>query len=190
MNAMKGGTEVNERNLITQMKQGNTDAFKILYEEHVEYALRIASTIMKDHAAAPDVVQESFIKVYKNIHQFEVDRPFKPWFYQILLNECRRHMKKHKRVIPTELNENRDLPQCMDRYYVEEYESLYQAVQQLADHQRIPIILKYIEDLTEKQIAEILELNINTIKSRLFKGRKKLKYLLSQRRDHDETQSF
>jgi RNA polymerase sigma-70 factor (ECF subfamily) len=65
-----------------------------------------------------------------------------------------------------------------DNYLFEEYEDLYDAIQGLKDINRVPIILKYLNGFTEKEIAEILDINVNTLKSRLFKGRERLKKAL------------
>ena len=65
-----------------------------------------------------------------------------------------------------------------DRYHFEEYEDLYNAIQDLQEINRVPIILKYLNDFSEKEIAEILDININTLKSRLYKGRNRLKKAL------------
>ena len=67
-----------------------------------------------------------------------------------------------------------------DPYPFQEYEDLYQGIQNLDEIHRIPIILKYLQDFSEKEIAEILDLNINTLKSRLYKGRQKLKKFLEE----------
>ena len=67
-----------------------------------------------------------------------------------------------------------------DDYHFEEYEELYAAIEALSDIYRIPIILKYLNDFTEKEIGEILSLNINTVKTRLYRGRQKLKKSLEK----------
>ncbi|MDL1163476.1 sigma factor-like helix-turn-helix DNA-binding protein [Yersinia pestis] len=59
---------------------------------------------------------------------------------------------------------------------------MYEMVQRLDDQHRIPVILKYLNDFAEKDIADMMELNVNTVKSRLFKARKKLKEWMLQNR--------
>ena len=67
-----------------------------------------------------------------------------------------------------------------DEYKYEKYEELYKAIDCLEDAQRIPIILKYLSGFKEKEIASILGLNVNTVKSRLFKGKQKLKEMMDK----------
>ena len=79
------------------------------------------------------------------------------------------------RVVPSEISEERDLPSETDTYDFDRHGEVYEMVQRLDDQHRIPVILKYLNDVAEKDIADMMELNVNTVKSRLFKARKKLK---------------
>lgn len=168
-------------NLIFRVKEGDKRAFSILYDIYADYALRVATAITKSAADAADAVQETFIRVYRNIHSFDDTRPFKPWFYRILVNECNRIMKnKSKVILVDEYLENDSATSIEDNYHFEEYEELYDAIGRLNDINRIPVILKYLDDLTEKEIAQILELNLNTVKSRLYRGREQLKRILEE----------
>lgn len=179
----KGGNFLMEKELINKVKNGDRQAFKQLYDLHFDYAMRVATAVTKNQNTASDVVQETFIRVYKNIGDFDCDKAFKPWFYRILINECNRYLKKQAKVIPMEIDDKVKLEPQIDAHHFEEYEDLYDAIQSLDDTQRIPIVLKYLNDFTEMDIALALELNINTVKSRLFKGKRKLKELLLKIRE-------
>lgn len=173
-----------DRNLILRVKEGDKEAFAILYDIYAEYALRVATAITKSTSEAADAVQEAFIRVYRNIDSFDENKPFRPWFYRILINECNRTMKNKSRLIfVSEYIENNATYSREDDYHFEEYEELYAAIGELKDINRIPIILKYLNDFTEKEIAEILDLNVNTVKSRLYRGRQKLKKTLEGNRE-------
>lgn len=181
MKANRKGEIQLEKQYIFDIKNGNRQAFRKLYDLYFDYALRIATVICKNQASAGDIVQETFIRVYKNIDDFDMNKDFKPWFYRILINECYRYINKHGKVIPIEINEQ--VIQSMEnvRHGFEEYEELYDAIQRLDDRNRIPIILKYLHDLNDKEIAQTLNVNINTVKSRIFKGKQKLKELLNNK---------
>jgi RNA polymerase sigma factor (sigma-70 family) len=172
---------LNETEIIKQLQNGNQQAFRDLYDIYFDYAVRAATAIMNHNAAhASDAVQETFIRVFQNIHQYHIDRPFKSWFYKILLNECNRILKKNAKVISVgEVLEQQE----EDYYSFVENEDLYEALQELDEINKIPIVLKYLNDLKEQEIAEILDENINTIKSRLYKGRQKLKHFLLTKRE-------
>lgn len=165
----KGGDSL-EKNWLTLIKFGDKKAFRQLYNAYANTAIRTASAITRNREQAKDAVQETFIRVYRQIGSYDESLPFDPWFYRILTNECLRVMKK-------EASHSKYVEQIeLSAPYEEEHLfDLYSLIQSLEDHQRIPIILKYIKGFSEKEIAEILSLNQNTVKSRLFKGRKRLK---------------
>ena len=150
-----------------------------LYNELADEALRVSMTITKDKMKAADAVQETFIRVYNNIHSFDVSKSFKPWFYRILINESKRIVVKHSKIIPFD-NFKLDvvLGYKEEEHKFQEYEILYKSISSLKINNRIPIVLKYLKGFSEKEIAEILNLNQNTVKSRLFKGRQQLKNII------------
>ncbi|MCM3786445.1 RNA polymerase sigma factor [Neobacillus mesonae] len=169
------------QDLIRQLQTDYSDElFEELYRAHADKAIRTATAITRSSASAADVVQETFMRVYRNLNVIDVNKPFEPWFNRILVNECNRYLEKHSRVVPSELEDEIALPTQQDRYAFDEHGEVYEMVQRLDDQQRIPVILKYVNDYAEKDIAEMLDLNVNTVKSRLFKARKKLQGWLMQ----------
>lgn len=170
-----------EINLLKKVKEGDKYAFADLYNEYAEYALRVAMAVTRNKVSAADAVQEAFIKVYRNIYSFDLDKSFDPWFYRILINECNRVLGKTPKEMITGNYIEEDINiSIKDEYKFEEYENLYRAIQNLEYINRAPIILKYLKGFKESEIADILEINVNTVKSRLFKGRQKLKSLIEQ----------
>lgn len=170
-----------EKEILLKAKDGDPEAFKKLYEQYGEYALRVALAVMRNKSDASDAVQETFINVYHSLKNFDADRPFKPWFYKILINECYKIFNKKSKTlhIRHHLESTFHTDDCSN-YTFEEYEDLYAAIESLNEINRIPIILKYLNGFSEQEISEILGLNINTVKSRLFKGRNKLRAILEK----------
>ncbi len=170
-----------EIELLQQLKNGDFQAFEELYKKYGEYALRVATAITRNQTNAADVVQETFIRVFLYIGNFDINRPFEPWFYRILVNECNRYLKKDRQTLPiSDYIENNPMFIEEDTHSFMEYEFLYEAIGKLKDINRIPIILKYLKGFKEAEIAEILGVKQNTIKSRLLKGRRELKFRLDQ----------
>ncbi|WP_337018818.1 RNA polymerase sigma factor [Oceanobacillus massiliensis] len=167
-----------ERKLIKKIKKGNQQAFKKLYDKYAGYSLRTAYALTKNSADASDIVQETFIRVFRNIESYDMTKPFRPWFYQILVNESRRYMqKKAKEAISIESEQLLDhLNQQMDEE--KDFEQLESALDLLGEHHRTVLVLKYLNGFSEQEIADILQLNINTVKSRLYKARQQLKAAL------------
>ncbi|WP_087973745.1 RNA polymerase sigma factor [Oceanobacillus rekensis] len=167
-----------EIKLIKKIRKGNQHAFKKLYDMYVDYSLRTAYAITKNNSDASDIVQETFIKVYRNINSYDTTKPFRAWFYQILVNESRRYMKrKSKDAISIETEQLLDhLNHQLEKE--PDFERLESAMEQLSDDHRTVLILKYLNGFSEKEISEVLALNVNTVKSRLYKARIQLKAVL------------
>lgn len=178
---MDKGEILLEKQLIIEIKKGDWSAFRRLYDLYFDYAIRVAAAVTNNPTIAADIVQETFIRVYTHIEDFDEERDFKPWFYRILINECRRYLKKYAKVVPMEVDEQRIKATKSNWHKFEEYADLYEALQSLDDHHRIPLILKYIHDLTEMEIALALNLHLNTVKSRLYKAKRKLKGILDKK---------
>lgn len=164
--------------LIKKIKKGNQQAFRALYDNYVDYALRTAYAITRSNSDAADIVQETFIKVYRNIDSFDLKKSFKPWFYRILINESRRFIKKRSREgVTTSSDELLDYLH-QSQFEVKNYDDLGIALDNLPENTRTLLILKYLNAFTEKEIAEMLEMNVSTVKSRLYKARNDLRACL------------
>ncbi len=163
-----------DRQLINRILEGDRDSFKKLYQVYADGALRTAIGITGNRELARDAVQETFIRIYRNLDSYNTEKPFKPWFYRILANECNRLMRKEPKLISLTKVFREQGYEIADKQK-EDYSDLYLAIQSLKDIYRIPVVLKYLQGFTEKEVAEILELNQNTVKSRLFKAREMLR---------------
>lgn len=128
---------------------------------------------------AADIVQETFVRVYLNLPKFNREKPFKPWFYKILINECNRIMSKSKRVLYIEDCSENVMSQSGHMESAVENREVCNALVKLDNKIRVPLILKYIHGFTAQEISEIMDININTIKSRLNFGKGKLRKLLT-----------
>ncbi|KGX92003.1 RNA polymerase [Pontibacillus halophilus JSM 076056 = DSM 19796] len=165
-----------EARLITKIKKGNHSAFKKLYEIHATYALQLAFALTKNHSDASDIVQEAFVKVYRHVESFDTSKAFKPWLYSIVMNEAKDYMRKNRKVTVVPIDEEHIEAKGIES----PVEDLYEALDYLQPIHREVIVLKYLNGFQEKEVAEILNENLNTIKSRLYKGRRQLKMLLGE----------
>lgn len=148
--------------------------FRTVYDTYFQEAQRVSLAITRNRELAKEAVQETFIRVYNNIDLYDETQPFEPWFFRILSNECMRILKKEGKVVQLSgyLEGNASNTSAEEDIEVTE---VYEEIQNLKDIYRIPIVLKYLNGFSEKEIANILELNLNTVKSRLYKGREQLK---------------
>lgn len=163
--------------MLQQIMSGDKDAFRSFYNEHIDKALRVATLITKNQELAKEATQETFIRVYRGLSSYDPSRPFEPWFYRILTNECNRILKKESKEPFQDFAEHSLKDNSIN---TEDYSDLKEAIQSLNDLYRIPIVLKYLKGFSEKDISIVLDTNQNTIKSRLYKGRELLRnYLMA-----------
>lgn len=168
---------MNDNELMLLVKQGEKAAFRQLYDRYYEYAVRVATIVLRNQSSlALDAVQEAFIRIFRSAASYQSEQSFKPWFYTILLNECKRIATKQGKLIAIGDEALRAFERGdYDQHAFELYEELYEELQRLEEHNRIPIILKYMHDLKDQEIADTLGENLNTIKSRIFKAKQKLR---------------
>ena len=137
---------------------------------------RYAFTYVHHREMAMDTVQSSFLKAIENIHTLRNPDAMKTWFYRILTNECLLLLKKAQKEQLVEPSEIKD-----EIYFEKAYEGsleLYEAVRQLSPETQTIIFLHYYEEYTLKEISKITGYNVNTVKSRLYAGLKKLKTIV------------
>lgn len=184
---MKGLVLLEERKIIQRLKQGDIASLEMLVQTHQEKAIRTAYLITQDKALAHDVVQATFITVYKAIDTFDSQRPFEPYFMRSVVHAAVRASKKQQRSISLEtfveehgylddLVSGADNPETIlaDREQTEEIQAL---LKQLSPQKRAVIVMKYYLGYSEIEIAEKLNTPHGTIKSRLYKARQQLKRL-------------
>ncbi|MEX1376035.1 MAG: sigma-70 family RNA polymerase sigma factor [Eubacteriales bacterium] len=171
-----------DRFLAQRFKKGDKNAFKELYSANFDNALRLAAAITKNTEMAKDAVQTSFIRAYDYRKSFNPQMEFIHWYNRILINECKRALSKDQKNPVVYIDDYTSIKKStLDSYRFEKYEMLYDALQNLKDDLRIPILLKYINDFSEAEIAETLDLKYSTVKSRLYEGRQKIKKALEQK---------
>mgnify|MGYP003292217560 FL=1 len=139
---------------------------------------RYAFTYVHHRELAMDMVQNSVVKAIEQLHTLRNPNAMKTWFYRILTNECLQALKKAKREALLEPSD------IQDEIYLEKaYEpslELYEAVRQLPPETQTIIYLHYYEEYTLKDISKITGVNLNTVKSRLYAGLKKLKTIVKE----------
>lgn len=178
--------------LIEQSRSGNVDAFEELIKDYKKSAYNIALRYLRNVEDAEDASQEALIKVYKNIHNFNMQSTFKVWLYRIVVNTCI-DFKRKKNISAVSIDETLDLGGSNEvhreiaddssnpDYLVEKNfnnKLVNDAVNKLDDDYKTIIILRDIQGFSYTEIAEILKCNMGTVKSRLNRARKSLKDIL------------
>lgn len=138
---------------------------------------RLARTILRNDEDAEDAVQEAILSAYANLDSLREPEKFKSWILHILTNKCYDACRKKRPTV--DLSDVEEILPASGTDCTEKL-SLWQAVQQLPEDLRSVITLFYYEDFSIRQISETMALGQAAVKTRLFRGREKLKALLGE----------
>jgi RNA polymerase sigma-70 factor (ECF subfamily) len=166
--------------LIRSFINGNESTFRTLVIKHKEKVRNLVFITLGDTAYVDDISQDVFISVYHKIKEFRFESKFTTWLYRITVNKCRDYLRKKKvRSIFVPIgdydreypigphSENYDIPQLVQN-----------AIAKLPEKLKVPLALRDIDGLSYKEIADQLGTEVGTIKSRIFRAREHLKFLL------------
>jgi RNA polymerase sigma-70 factor, ECF subfamily len=170
---------MSEDELIEMAKEGDGDAFRDLIKKYASVTERFAYQIGASPNDIEDITQEVFIRIYRFLHQY-TGTTFTTWLYKITLNVCRDTFKmkqSHQRKLFTLFKQPKEshLPVEPEILKDEEDRLLHHMVQQLDEKYKIPIVLYYFHEKKQEEIAEILTIPLSTVKTRLARGKAKLK---------------
>lgn len=158
-------------------KQNEEIIEQIILENYNQY-YRLAYSYVHNEADANDIVQNGAYRALRSANTLQQLEYAKTWIYRIMLNEIFRYTKQTKNISYEALQEEK---QKETEYVEDSYKNidLERALDELPEKDKAIIVLRFFEDKTLEEIAQILEENISTIKSRLYRSMKKLKILLS-----------
>lgn len=171
---------MNESQRVKQVLLGNTSAFTYFVETYQDMAFTIAHRICGNVQDAEDVVQESFVKAYRNLHTFRNESKFSSWLYRIVYNTAVSHSKAKMWVIDTEI-ELADVKEISDFNTekkiddAERTEMVHNVLNQMPKGDALLLTLYYMEDNAVKDITKITGLNEPNVKVKLFRARKLFK---------------
>jgi RNA polymerase sigma-70 factor (ECF subfamily) len=176
----------NEREVVREWKRGNKRAYEILVRRYMSDAYLVAYGYVGNSEDARDLSQEAFVKVYQARARFDEERPFYPWLYRVLRNHCLNFLRRGRVEVSLD-NEDAHLeiaspqPTALEDLESEERRRIVRAaVARLSDDHREIIVLKNFKDCSYKEIADILEIPIGTVMSRLFYARQALRALVEE----------
>ena len=166
--------------VIKRFIDGDKSAFQILVKRHKEKVRNIAYITMNNSAMVDDIAQEVFINVYRNLKHFRFDSQFTTWLYRITVNRCKDYIRKmNVRKIFSPLDEGTDVtefPAPVEQSDVSKI--VMDAISELPVKLRIPLVLKDIEGFSYQEISETMKCEMGTVKSRIFRGRERLREIL------------
>ncbi len=175
---------LDDADLVRESASGNLLAFDQLVVRYRDKALRLVVSVLGTNIDAEDVVQEIFIKVYLSLSRFRGDSSFSTYLYTITVNRCRDEMRKSKLrrffsfddwFSRNDTNENLSQENGHQLEHEERRLVVRQAMENLPPQTRMLLYLREVEELSYKELADIFDVEIGTIKSRLARSRDKLR---------------
>jgi RNA polymerase sigma-70 factor, ECF subfamily len=154
----------------------NQIADHVIANKEIYY--RLAYSYVKNADDALDIVQDSIYKALSSVASLKEPNYIKTWFYRIVVNTSLDFLRKQKKLVIVEEEALCSLDAGEIDYY-EDFD-LKKALEDLPDNYRSIVILRYFEDLKIEEIADILDENINTIKTWLYKSLKKLRITIEE----------
>jgi RNA polymerase sigma factor (sigma-70 family) len=176
------GRPLDELELVERAKKGDTGAYEVLVRTYQGVAQRTAYVITGDAGDAEDAAQSAFIKAYYALGRFRSDAPFRPWLLKIVANEARNRRRSAGRREGLRLRLEEDRPRedaapSPEAAVLagEPRRVLVEALNSLKEGERRVIALRYLLDLSEKEMAVVMGVAKGTVKSRLSRAMKKLR---------------
>jgi RNA polymerase sigma-70 factor (ECF subfamily) len=173
----------------------NQHAFAVLVDRYQSKLLRFIRTISSvRHEEAEDILQESFIKAYRNLNSFDPDQTFSSWMYRIVRNETISHYRKTN--VRPEGHVDREEEASLDRFAhhmnialdaerAEESVTIRKALDELDSKYRDVLILQYLEEKDYKEISDILHIPMGTVATRINRAKERFKVIAKKYGLHD-----
>jgi RNA polymerase sigma-70 factor (ECF subfamily) len=192
---------VNDRDLVKEARTGNHAAFRTLVERYQQKVYAMALSMMRDPDQARDAVQDAFIKAYEHLDTFQGDSSFYTWFYRIAFNLCIDRARRARRFTQVEFDEalghedDAAFEMGPQRLGFDPAQALHDqeirlrvmaALEELSPNHQTVLVLREVDGLAYKEIAEVMNCSIGTVMSRLFHARKRMQQLLRALVEGDE----
>jgi len=183
-----------ELELVSSARKGDTGAFSTLLRRYEGKIFRLAMNITQNREDAEDVLQEAFFKAYEHLDQFQGNSKFYTWIVRIAVNQALMKLRKRKSDRTVSLDEQIDTGEDMvvreiatwdpdpeERYSQEELNTiLTEAIDELAPIYRTVFTLRDVDGLSTEETADVLELSVPAVKSRLLRARLQLRDRLTR----------
>lgn len=177
-----------EGQAITLLKQGDLMGLEELVRRYQVVAVQAAYLIVGDRALAEDIAQASFLKAAERIHQYKDDRPFRPWFLRIVINDAINAASRVKRQRSLDESQELGSPSVGLHDYspgpeelagiAEEKRMVWEALQQLTSKQRAAVVLRYFLDMKDREISEELNRSLSSVKWSIHAAKERLRSIL------------
>jgi RNA polymerase sigma-70 factor (ECF subfamily) len=174
--------------IVRLVLSGDTASFEHIISRYERRVMNIAMRILGCHDDAHDAAQEVFLRVFKYLHRLDLEKPIEPWLMRMTVNVCRDLGRKKRQHQSTSLDhtpsESITNSPADDPYTglaeEQQRQMLWKALACLSENERVAIVLRDVEGLSTAEVAAILESPEVTVRSRISRGRLKLKEIVDE----------
>lgn len=176
--------------IIRKCQAGDLDAFRILVENYQDFAYNLAFKILANEEDAKDIVQETFIRIWKNIKKYDSKNKFTTWLYKIVVNLCLDNLKmKKRRNIQYANAENNEQPynigsgEDVEQIIIQKemIELIASLTEKLTPKQRVVFVLFFLQEKSIEEIKSITSMSKGNVKSNVYYARKNMQLLLENK---------
>jgi RNA polymerase sigma-70 factor, ECF subfamily len=175
--------DLDDQQLIARIKGGDGRSFDVLVKRYQDRINNLCRYMLENRQDAEDAAQDTFLKAYRNLNAYRPSASFYTWLYRVAVNTCLDHKRKISLRSLWFLSDNEDradsfpsnIPSPEAAYSNKQsMQSLRSALNKLSKKLRVVIVLKELDRLSYEEIAEILEVSVGTVKSRISRAREEL----------------
>lgn len=184
---------LSDARLVDECRRGNQSAFGELVQRYERRLLRVILRFVRDENLAEDLAQETFLRVYERLEQFDTSRRFGPWLFRIGVNLTLDHLRKKKRRgLMSLFSENKQDrwpdPGIPDpRQAIDLHQEVRSVVEELPEKYRTVLVLRDLENFSTSEIAAILDRKEATIRWRLAEARNRFQTLWERRQQQESS---
>lgn len=173
---MKKDEALFETEVIEKVKRGDREAYQEIVVRYMKRAYYIALGFVHNSEDALDLSQEAFIRAFRKLKRFNIEKPFFPWFYQLLKNLCIDHIKRSRGRTEIPLNGVQILSRDKDDREMKEI--LWKGIDSLPLEQKEVILLRYFQQFSYREIADIMKKPVGTVMSSLYYAKRCLRDII------------
>ncbi len=182
---------MDEADLIRQAQTGDTRAFEALVIENQDFVYNLALRTLGNPDEAEDVAQDAFVRAWLALPKFRRQAKFRTWLYRIVVNLCYNRFPHLRRELVVLVDEDiaditdpaTEAGLIIDVEMKEQRAFLHRQIDELPDHYRMLISLRYQEELSYNEIAAITDLPVGTVKTGLFRAKNRLRKVMFEQKE-------
>jgi len=189
-----------EKESIERLKEGDPKAMEPLMDLNRDYVYTIAKQMVKSAAVAEELTQDVFIKVFRKIDSYQEKSKFTTWLYTITYRTCLNYLEKKKIVFNMSEISSKENESDADNYlFIEDFETtfiqfeenekqqiIWKAIDAIPEQQGVVVTLHYLQQFSVKEIAGMMQVPENTIKTHLYRGRNAIRINLEKHFSQEE----